>query len=108
VALSLLDKKSLTGLADEVESADDLMRIQLKAADSTTGLLEKDIKKLTLVRHVAPRDFCALTKLFANMAGATELIFGPAAPVTTMLGLWVHFLKRMGGTTVANLRQLAL
>ncbi len=66
-------------------SADDPMRMQLKVVDSTTGLSDKDIKKVTLVRHVAPRDFCALAELFANMAGVTELIFGPPAPVTTML-----------------------
>ena len=102
-----LDKKASTGSTDEVESADDLMRMQLKVADSTTGLSDKDIKKLTLVRHVAPRDFRALAELFANMAGVTELIFGTAAPVTTMLGSWVHFLTRTGGATVANLRRLA-
>ena len=41
------------------------------------------------------------------MAGVTELIFGSAAPITLMLGSWVHFLTRTGGTTVANLRRLA-
>ena len=102
-----LDKKALTGSVDEVESADDLMRMQLKVADSTTGLSDKDIKKLTLVRHVVPRDFRALAELFANMAGVMELIFGLAAPVTMMLSSWVHFLTRTGGATVANLRRLA-
>ncbi len=58
-----LDKEASTGLADEVESADDLMIIQLKVADSTTGLSNKDTKKLTLVHHVMPRDFCALVEL---------------------------------------------
>ena len=52
-----LDKKSLTGGADDSDTPDDLMRMQLKVADSTTGLSDKDIKKLTLVRHVVPRDF---------------------------------------------------
>lgn len=102
-----LDKKSLTGGADDADAADDLMRMQLKVADSTTGLSDKDIKKLTLVRHVVPRDFRALAELFENMAGVTELIFGSAAPITLMLGSWVHFLTRTGGTTVANLRRLA-
>ena len=102
-----LDKKSLTGGADDTEAADDLMRMQLKVADSTTGLSDKDIKKLTLVRHVVPRDFRALAELFENMAGVTELIFGSAAPITLMLGSWVHFLTRTGGTTVANLKRLA-
>jgi hypothetical protein len=78
--------------------------MHLKVEDLTTGLSDKDIKKLTLVRHVVPRDFRALVELFANMAGVTELIFGTAAPVTMMLVLWVHFLTRTGGATVANLR----
>ncbi len=102
-----LDKKSLTGGTDDAEAADDLMRMQLKVADSTTGLSDKDIKKLTLVRHVVPRDFRALAELFENMAGVTELIFGSAVPIMLMLGSWVHFLTRTGSTTVANLRCLA-
>jgi hypothetical protein len=93
-----LDKKSLTDSADEIESADNLMRMQVKVADLMTGVLVKDIKKLTLARHVAPRDFRALAKLFANMAGVTKLIFG---------SVWVDFLSRTGGTTVAYLQPLA-
>ena len=68
-----LDKKSLTGSADGIELADNLMRMQLKVADSTTDLSDKDIRKLTVMFHVAPRDFCALAKLFANMLDVTEL-----------------------------------
>jgi hypothetical protein len=75
--------------------------MQLKVANSMTGLSDKDIKKLTLVRPVAPRDFRALAELFKNMAGVTELIFGIAAPVTVMLVSWVH--TRTGGATVATL-----
>jgi hypothetical protein len=82
-----LDKKSLTGGADDADTADDLMRMQLKVADSTTGLSDKDIKKLTLVRHVVPRDFRGLAELFENMAGVTALIFGSAAPITLILGV---------------------
>jgi hypothetical protein len=81
--------------------------MQLKVADSTTGLSDKDIKKLMLVRHVVPCNFCALAELFANMVGVMELIFGSTAHVTMMLSLWVHFLTRTGGATVANLRRLA-
>ncbi len=102
-----LDKKLLTGGADDADAADNLMRMQLKVADSTTGLSDKDIRKLTLVCHVVPCDFCALTELFENMARVTELIFGLAAPIMLMLGLWVHFLTRTGGTTVASLKRLA-
>ena len=61
------------GATDEVESADELMRMQLKMADSTTRLSDKDIKKLMC--HVVPCNFRALAELFANMAGVTELIF---------------------------------
>ena len=39
-----------------------------------TGQSEKDNKKLTLMRHVMPRDFRALAELFANMAGVKALI----------------------------------
>ena len=59
-----LDKKALTDLTGNVELADDLMRMQLKVADSTTGLSDKDIKKLPLVRHVVPHSFRALAELF--------------------------------------------
>ena len=72
-----------------------------------TELSDKDIKKLTLVRHIASCDFRELAGLFENMAGVTELVFGSASPLTTMLTSWVHFLTRTGGTTVANLRRLA-
>jgi hypothetical protein len=69
-----LDKKALTGSTDEVESADDLMRMQLKVADSTTGLADKEIMKLTPMCHIVHRNFRALAKLFTKMAGVTELI----------------------------------
>ena len=82
------------------------MRMQLKVSDLTTGLLDKVIKKLTLVHYVVPHNFRALAEILAIMAGMTELIFGTAAPVTTMLGSWVHFLTRTGGATVDNLRRL--
>ena len=100
-------KRPTAGITDESESADDLMRMQLKVVDSTTGLSDKDIKKLTIIRHVAPRDFRELAGLFESMAGVTELVFGQALPITMMLTSWVHFLTRTGGMTVANLRRLA-
>ena len=91
-----LDKKSLTGLTDKSESADNLMKMQLKVTDTTSGLSDKGIEKLTLVHHVLPCNFRALVKLFDSMACLTELNFGPAAPLTTMLVLWVHFLTQHG------------
>ena len=41
------------------------------------------------------------------MTGVTALIFGPAAPITLMLGSWVQFLCGRAGVPVANLRGLA-
>ncbi|KAI2509782.1 hypothetical protein MHU86_4635 [Fragilaria crotonensis] len=102
-----LAKKSSSGTDANTETADELMRMQLKISDSTTGLSDKDVKRLTQVRHTVPRDFRELAGLLENMSGVTELIFGPRSPITTMLGSWVHFLTRTGGTTVAHLRQIA-
>ena len=89
------------------ESTDDLMRMQLKVTDSTTGLSDKDVKKLTAVRHTVPKDFRELASLCENFAGVNELNFGRESPITVMLKSWVHFLTKAGGMTVANLRQLA-
>ena len=55
------------------------MRMQLKVAESTLGLSDKDIKKLTQVRHTTPKDFRELAGLLENMAGVTELVFGRAS-----------------------------
>jgi hypothetical protein len=102
-----LAKKNPAGTDDSTETADDLMRMQLKVTDSTTGLSDKDVKRLTQIRHTVPRDFRELSGLIENMSGVTELIFGLHSPITTMLTSWVHFLTKTGGTTVALLRQLA-
>ena len=83
------------------------MRMQLKITDSTTGLTDKDVKRLTQICHTVPRDFRELAGLLKNMAGVSELVFGLRSPITTMLAAWVHFLTKTGGTTVAHLRQLA-
>ncbi|KAI2492527.1 hypothetical protein MHU86_22009 [Fragilaria crotonensis] len=102
-----LTKKSSAGMDDGNDNADELMRMQLKITDSTTGLTDKDVKRLTQVRHTVPRDFRELAGLLENMAGVSELVFGTRSPITTMLTAWVHFLTKTGGTTVAHLRQLA-
>ena len=83
------------------------MRMQLKISDSTTGLSDKDVKKLTVVKHTIPRDFEDLSKLLENFAGVTGLVFGAASPLTSMLKGWVRFLTKSGGTHVSSLRQLA-
>ncbi|KAI2489345.1 hypothetical protein MHU86_25258 [Fragilaria crotonensis] len=102
-----LARKNPTGSDDGHDNTDELMRMQLKITDSTTGLTDKDVKRLTQVRHTVPRDFRELAGLLENMSGVSELVFGPRSPITTMLTAWVHFLTKTGGTTVAHLRQLA-
>lgn len=93
--------------SEESDPQDDLMRMQLKIADSTTGLSDKDVKKLTIVKHSVPKSFGDLAHMCENMAGVTELVFGLRSPVTTMLRSWVRFLSNSGGMTIAGLRQLA-
>ena len=93
--------------ADEDAAApDDLMRMQLKITDSTTGLSDKDVK-LTVVKHTIPRDFVELARLVENLAGVADLVFGPASTITSMLRGWVHFLTKSGGSIVSSLRQLS-
>ena len=70
--------KPANAVTDE-DTTDDLMRMQLKVVDSTTGLSEKDTKRLTLVKHSVPKDFRELAGLFDNFAGVTELIYSDAA-----------------------------
>ncbi|KAI2499964.1 hypothetical protein MHU86_14538 [Fragilaria crotonensis] len=80
-----------TTTADNGDSAaDDLMRMQLKVTDSTTGLSDKDVKRLTIV----PNSFPDLAALCENMAGVTELVFGLRSPVTTMLPRLGWFIER--------------
>ena len=77
---------------NESAGHDDLMRMQLKIVDSMTGLSDKeDVKKLTVVKHTIPRAFEELAKLLKNFAGVTELIFGAASPLNSMLTGLVHF-----------------
>ena len=83
------------------------MRMQLKVTDSTrTGLSDKDIKKLTVVRHTLLKDFDELTTMLDNMAGITGLVFGLASPINSMLRGWSRFLTKSGGTVVTSLRHL--
>jgi hypothetical protein len=71
------------GATTDDDTADKLMRMQLKVADSTTRLSDKDVKRLTLVKHTVPRDFRELAGLLENFAGVTELVFGQLSPLTT-------------------------
>jgi hypothetical protein len=93
----------MTGIINsKLESAGNLMHIQLKIVDSTTGLLDKkDIKKLMIVQDMdrASR-LLQLHWVIQNMAaGVTDFVFaGPALPLLpTMLmpslsfGLFPHF-----------------
>jgi hypothetical protein len=98
---------TITTADDDSAGHDDIMRMQLKIADSTTGLSDKDVKKLTVVKHTIPKDFEDLSKLLENFAGVTGLVFGTASPITSMLRGWVRFLTKSGGSQVSNLRQLA-
>ena len=76
-------------------------------ADSTTGLSDKDVKRLTHLKHVVPRNFHELSLLMKNLAGVTALVFGGASPLTSMLNGWVRFLTVSGGSVVSGLRHLA-
>ena len=59
---------------DESATQDDLMRMQLKISDSTTGLWDnKDVRKLTLVKQRITRDFHELSRLLENLSGVTAL-----------------------------------
>ena len=102
-----LGTASIVGGDDESAGHDDLMRMQLKISDSTTGLSDKDVKKLTVIKHTVPRDFIELSKLLENFAGVTELVFSVASPLTSMLRGWTHFLTKSGGTHISSLQQLA-
>ena len=84
------------------------MRVQLKVTDSTTGLSDKDIKKLTVVRHTLPKDFDELTTMLDNLAGITGLVFGLASPINSMLRGWSRFLTKSGGTVVTSLRHMTV
>ena len=96
-----------TTAADD-DPADDILRMQLKVTDTTTGLSDKDIKKLTVVRHTLPKDFHELTTMLDNFAGITALVFGSASPITSMLRGWSRFLTKSGGTVVTSLRHMAI
>ena len=103
----LANKKNPAGTHDGHDNTDELMRMQLKITDSTTGLTDKDVKRLTQICHTVPRDFRELAGLLKNMAGVSERDFGLRSPIPTMLAAWVHVLTKTGNTTVAHFRQLA-
>jgi hypothetical protein len=78
--------------------------MQLKITDSTTGLSDRDVKKLAQVKHIVPRDFHELSVFMRNFAGVNSLIFGSASAITSMLNGWVRFLT--DGHTALGLRNL--
>ena len=102
-----LSSSSTNAAEDDSGNHDDFTRMQLKIADSTTGLSDKDVKRLTQLKHVVPRDFHELSLLMKNLAGVTALVFGGASPLTSILNGWVRFLTVSGGSVVSGLRHLA-
>ena len=101
-----LARSNATG-KDALDHASNLVQMQLKTTDTTTGFSDKDIKSMTKLNFTIPRDFHELARLLENMAGVAELLFGPRSPLTHMLDEWCRFLTRAVGSTLATLRQLA-
>ena len=99
-----LGTASIAAADDESAGHDDLMRMQLKISNLTTALSDKDIKKLTVIKHTIPWDILLeLSKLLENFAGVTELVFGAASPLTSMLKGWIHFFDKIGRDTCLKL-----
>jgi hypothetical protein len=99
--------QSTAGSRESYDYTNNLVQMQLKTTDSTTGFSEKDIKTTTKLSFTAPRDFHELACLVENMAGIMEILFGFRSPLTDMLYEWRHFLMLSVGSTLATLRQLA-
>jgi hypothetical protein len=100
-------KEATSGGKDADEQTNNLIQMQLKTTDTTTGLSDKDINNISKFGFTFPRDFYELARLVQNMAGVTELLFGFNARLTVMLDNWHQFLTRAPGTTIPTLRQLA-
>ncbi len=99
--------RSTAGSRESYDYTNNLVQMQLKTTDTTTGFSDKDIKTMTKLSFTAPRDFHELARLVENMAGITEILFGFRSPLTDMLYEWRHFLTLSVGSTLATLRQLA-
>ena len=99
--------RSTAGSRESYDYTNNLVQMQLKTTDTTTGFSDKDIKTMTKLSFTAPRDFHELARLVENMAGITEILFGRRSPLTDMLYEWRHFLTLSVGSTLATLRQLA-
>jgi hypothetical protein len=99
--------RSTAGSRESYDYTNNLVQMQLKTTDTTTGFSDKDIKTMTKLSFTAPRDFHKLARLVENMAGITEILFGARSPLTDMLYEWGYFLTRAVGSTLATLRQLA-
>ena len=99
--------RSTAGSRESYDYTNNLVQMQLKTTDTTTGFSDKDIKTMTKLSFTVPRDFHELARLVENMAGITEILFGFRSPLTDMLYEWRHFLTLSVGSTLATLRQLA-
>jgi hypothetical protein len=91
--------QSTAGSRESYNYTNNLVQMQLKTTDTTTGFSDKDIKTMTKLSFTAPRDFHELARLVENMAGITEILFGARSPLTDMLYKWGHFLTRAVGST---------
>jgi hypothetical protein len=99
--------RSTASSRESYDFTNNLVQMQIKTTDTTTGFSVKDIRTMTKLSFTAPRDFHKLARLVKNMAGITEILFGAQSPLTDMLYKWGHFLTRAVGSTLATLRQLA-
>jgi hypothetical protein len=100
--------RSTAGNRESYDYTNNLVQMQLKTTDTTTGFSDKDIKTMTKLSFTAPRDFHKLARLVENMAGITEILFGARSPLTDMLYDWRHFLTRAVGSTRAHGRNSRL
>lgn len=81
--------------ADDSEFSEaDTLRMQLKLHDSTNGLSDKDIAKLTKSYHVSPSDFPELRLLLENFRGVFLFLFGANSASARCLEEWTRFLRR--------------
>ena len=87
---SCFSQQQTQGDLSEIE----LAQLNLKATESTTGLTDKDIAKLTKAYHHRPVDFTEVATLLRNMSGVTTLLFGAASRLSTFCADWAAWLSR--------------
>ena len=83
--------------------------MQLKLAETTTGLSDKDIRSLKKLVYTVPTDFVDLAQTCQVMAAVQELLFGADAPLTEMLSEWFLYItggNGNAGNTVGQLQSM--